>query len=105
MPTLSSHSAVLNLYTITSSDLDESRWCAFSSAVPQADGPEKEQDSIGIANDSTHLLYKVINSAISLFNNSKGQLLLSFTLTRLHREREMETSLRQDAECGNIYPC
>lgn len=67
----SSHSAMLILYTITSSGMDKkSSWCAFSSAVPQADGPEKEQASIGIANDSTHLLYKAINAAISLFNNN-----------------------------------
>lgn len=61
---------MLNLYTIRLLGLGwKSFWCAFS----LADGPEKEQPSIGIANDSTHLLYKAINEAISLFNNSERQ--------------------------------
>ena len=40
---------------------------------------------------------KIINAAISLFNNSKkrGTTLLSSTQTRLHSEKEMETSVRQ----------
>lgn len=43
----------------------------FSPAEPQADGPEEEQTSTGISNDSTRGLYKAINAAISLFTNSK----------------------------------
>lgn len=46
-------------------------WCAFSSGVPKADGPEKEKAAVGIANDSTHLRYKAINAAISLLSNRK----------------------------------
>ncbi len=43
------------------------------SAVQQADGPGSEHASIGKANDNTHVLYKVIIAAISLFNNSEKQ--------------------------------
>lgn len=52
-------SAMLNSCTIIGSDWESGiSWCAFSSVVPQADGPVKEQPSVGIANDSTHQLYK-----------------------------------------------